>query len=171
MKNDDRAVTSITELLDNYKNFEDGNAARDIDNLAYNKPEPVRIPREHEIRRYEPEPDQAANSNPRRRSDIVTALVLALAILVTCLACFNYLQTRADIVKLEKQISSIENSIAMDDMEIVALERLINSKSTDLDHIYNVAVGVLGMVYPNNNEIHFYQSEGGSYYRDFSAAY
>ncbi len=149
--------------------FEDGSAARVIDSRNAVS-EPIRIPREHEIRRYEVEPGYEGRVKPRvgRAIDMFFAAVLAVAIMVTLYICINYLQIQSDIVQLEKQISTLENAISATENENNALEASMNSKAYNMDYVYDVAVGVLGMVYPNNNEVHLYEKEGSSYYRDFS---
>ena len=38
----------------------------------------------------------------------------------------------------------------------------------DLDYVYRTAVGVLGMVYPNANEVYSYTAQGSSYYLQYN---
>lgn len=150
--------------------FEDGSAARVIETYAPAK-EPIRIPREHEIKRYEPEPEYEVRRalGIGRAVDLFFAAVLMVAIMVTLYVCINYLQIQSDIVQLEKQISVLEDAISVTENENKALEASINVMGSDLDYVYNVAVGVLGMVYPNKNEVHFYTNQQSSYYRDYAA--
>ncbi|MCR5824738.1 MAG: hypothetical protein K6G60_09945 [Lachnospiraceae bacterium] len=170
MKNEDVKRNPIDlRVSGNGENYLDGNAARVLEDYVQTA-EPIRIPREHEIRRYEVEPDYEKGLRPRvgRAVDLFFAAVLCVAIMVTLYICINYLQIQSDIVQLEKQVSSLEKNISLVESENVALERMINAESCNLDQVYNIAVGTLGMVYPNNNEVHFYQNEGSSYYIDYS---
>ncbi len=164
MKNEEVLKRNIPD------SFEDGNAVRVTEDYSYLSAEPIRIPREHEIKRYEPEPETEKVLRPRvgRAVDLFFAAVLTVAIVLTLYICINYLQIQSDIVQLEKKISSIENNISVAENENNALERVVNSRYCDLDYVYNVAVGVLGMVYPDKNEVRFYRNSGTSYYRDYS---
>ncbi len=171
MKNEETEKNNRIEIPNVGKGFENGSAARVLEEAGFYSTEPIRIPREHEIKRYEPEPEyeQGIQTKNGRAVDLFFAAVLAIAIMVTLYICINYLQIRSDIVKLEKQISSIEQNISTVEKENNALERAVNSESYDLDYVYNIAVGVLGMVYPNNNEVLYYQNDGSSYYRDYAS--
>ncbi|MCR5584749.1 MAG: septum formation initiator family protein [Lachnospiraceae bacterium] len=171
MKNDELKKNNVNLNTETYSvPFEDGSAARVLEEYSV-QTEPVRIPREHEIKRYEPEPGYEGRVKPGvgRAVDLFFAGVLAVAIMVTLYICINYLQIQSDIVQLEKQITSLDNAISATESENNALESSLNTVSYDLDYVYDVAVGALGMVYPNKNEIHFYENEGSSYYRDYSA--
>ncbi len=171
MKNEEFTKNNNIEIPNVVKGYEDGSAARVIEEAGFYSTEPIRIPREHEIKRYEVEPEYEQSLQPRtgRTVDLFFAAVLAIAIMVTLYICINYLQIRSDIVKLEKQISSIEKNISTVEKENIALERTVNSEGCDLDYVYNIAVGVLGMVYPDNNEVLYYQNNGSSYYRDYAS--
>ena len=166
MRNKDIDIRVGSDL----ESYFDGNAARVL-NEAKTATEPVRIPREHEIRRYEPEPEYEKTLKPRvgRAVDLFFAAVLTVAIMVTLYICINYLQIQSDIVQLEGEITALENQISSAEKENDALESVMDSESYDLEEIYETAVSVLGMVYPNKNEVFRYSSEGSSYYRDFSS--
>lgn len=171
MKNDEFRKVNVNNVNSAYP-FEDGSAARVLEEY-HAAQEPVRIPREHEIKRFEPEPEYEGRVKPGvgRAVDLFFAGVLAVAIMVTLYICINYLQIQSDIVQLEKQITSLDNEISAAVSENNALEASLNTVNYDMDYVYNVAVGALGMVYPNKNETYFYQNEGSSYYRDYSARF
>lgn len=100
-------------------------------------------------------------------SDIFSILMLVSAILATIYICISYLQVQSDIVQLEKSISILESNIASVSKENDAVQAELDNEITDLDYIYQMAVGVLGMVYPNNNEVIYYDYEDNGYFRQY----
>ena len=48
-----------------------------------------------------------------------------------------------------------------------ALEAVLENEKYDLETVYQMAVGVLGMVYPNNNEVIYYNNESEGYFRQY----
>lgn len=44
---------------------------------------------------------------------------------------------------------------------------MLTTADCDLEYIYQMAVGVLGMVYPNNNEVVYYENGATGYYRQY----
>lgn len=100
-------------------------------------------------------------------SNIFSLLFLIGAITVTMITCLNYLKVQSDVVQLSRDISSIERDLISLEKENDALEMSLNSEQPDLEMVYEMAVGVLGMVYPNNNEIIYYEYEDEGYYRQY----
>ena len=90
--------------------------------------------------------------------DVFSVLVLLTAILLTMGTCIDYLQVQSDIVQLNKNITALESNIATLAKENNAVEAVLENEVCDLDYIYQMAVGVLGMVYPNQNEVITYSS-------------
>ena len=99
--------------------------------------------------------------------DLISALLLMTAIVATLFVCVNYLKVQSDVVQLNKSISTLEKQITNLDKENDALEAVLESESYDLETVYQMAVGVLGMVYPNNNEVIYYNNESEGYFRQY----
>ncbi|MCR5685423.1 MAG: septum formation initiator family protein [Lachnospiraceae bacterium] len=94
----------------------------------------------------------------------LTMVAAVCALLVTS---FLMLETRSDIIQTEKKISIAKNELA----DVTALnESLKASLDTQMDrnYIYSMAVGRLGMVYPNDNEKVTYEPADGGYVRQMS---
>ena len=72
-----------------------------------------------------------------------------------------------DIVQLNKAIVTLENQIDGIEKENNALEADLETEMYDLEYVYDIAVGVLGMVYPNNNEVIYYNNESEGYFRQY----
>ena len=85
----------------------------------------------------------------------MTLLVAAMAI--TLYLCYNYLQVQGNIVQLERDMLVLEQQINTVTAENAALEDGLDGQ-VNWDEVYLTAVGELGMVYPNQNEVITYKS-------------
>ena len=94
-------------------------------------------------------------------------LCIMTAIVATLFVCVNYLKVQSDVVQLNKSITALEKQITDLDKENDALEAVLENESYDLETVYQMAVGVLGMVYPNNNEVIYYNNESEGYFRQY----
>ena len=99
--------------------------------------------------------------------DLISALFLMGAIIATLFVCVNYLKIQSDVVILNKSIGALEKQITSLDKENDALAAVLENETYDLETIYQMAVGVLGMVYPNNNEVIYYNNESTGYFRQY----
>lgn len=99
--------------------------------------------------------------------DFISALFLMGAIVATLFVCVNYLKVQSDVVQLNKSISGLEKQITSLEKENDALAAVLENEKYDLETVYQMAVGVLGMVYPNNNEVIYYNNESEGYFRQY----
>ena len=124
---------------------------------------------QEEVRR--PRPVERKEEQPKVKIgqgiDLISALLLVSAIVATLFVCVNYLKVQSDVVQLNKSISGLEKEISGLEKENNALEAVLENEKYDLETVYQMAVGVLGMVYPNNNEVIFYNNESEGYYRQY----
>ena len=132
-------------------------------------------------RQLQPQWEQEENRGPKRVQqqevqpkvkavqsiDLISTLFLMTAIIATLFVCVNYLKVQSDVVQLNKSISALEKQITNLDKENDALEAVLENETYDLETVYQMAVGVLGMVYPNNNEVVFYNNESAGYFRQY----
>lgn len=143
--------------------YVDGNTVRKI-NPQWEMPQ-------EEIRRpylvEEPEQKRRRKVKVGHGIDFISMLLLVGAIAVTLYVCIEYLQVQADIVQLNKAISSLSNQITETGKENDALEALLSTAECDLEYIYRIAVGTLGMVYPNENEVIYYDDNDSGYFRQY----
>lgn len=141
--------------------YVEGNTARKLNVLPD-------IHREERPKR-EPTPGKQVHRQPRGMAgmNFATLLVLTVAIIATLYACVQYLQLQTDVSQLDKTIASLEKELAvLSSQNDAAFEAI--KPSYDLDHVYQVAVEELGMVYPNENLVITYQSSDESYVRQYS---
>lgn len=139
--------------------FENGSAVRKTEPQW--EQEEVRRPRE--VERPEIQPKVKVGQG----IDLLSALFLMGAIVATLFVCVNYLKVQSDVVQLNKTISGLEKEITGLEKENDALAAVLENEKYDLETVYQMAVGVLGMVYPNHNEVIYYNNESQGYFRQY----
>lgn len=108
----------------------------------------------------------ARKPNVGRGIDFISMALLTVAMIATLFVCFQYLEAQSDSIQLGKQIVTLEGQLGKLTDENNAMEIAIN-KPVDLDEIYRIAVGELGMVHPNNNKVIEYESNEVGYTRQY----
>jgi len=139
--------------------YENGSAARKL--APQWEQEEIRRPRRVE------QPEVQPKVKIGQGIDFISALFLMCAIVATLFVCVNYLKVQSDVVQLNKSISSLEKEITGLEKENDALAAVLENEKYDLETVYQMAVGVLGMVYPNNNEVIYYNNESAGYFRQY----
>ncbi len=141
--------------------YENGSAVRKL--------QPQWEPEQEEVRRIrrQEQPQEEPIVKTGLGIDLLSALLLMSAIAVTLFVCVNYLKVQSDVVQLNKSISALEQQFGGLEKENNALESVLENEQYDLETVYQMAVGVLGMVYPNNNEVLYYNNEVEGYYRQY----
>ena len=71
---------------------------------------------------------------------------------ITLFVCLEYLNVQSNMRQTDKTIVSLESELKDITDKNNATEAKLNAK-VDLERIYEIAVGELGMVFPNKNEI------------------
>lgn len=89
--------------------------------------------------------------------DFLSMTLLVAAMAITLYLCYNYLQVQGNIVQLERDMLVLEQQINTVTAENAALEDGLDGQ-VNWDEVYLTAVGELGMVYPNQNEVITYKS-------------
>jgi len=98
-------------------------------------------------------------------SPIFAVGILVAAVIILTL-CVDYIQLQTDIKVRLDNINSMEAELA----ELIAgnnvLEKQVNSY-IDLDYVYEVATTELGMRYPTNSQVVYYESSNPEYVRQY----
>lgn len=89
--------------------------------------------------------------------DFISMTLLVVAMAITLYLCYNYLQVQGNIVQLERDVQLLGQELDTLVSENAAIEDNLNGE-VDWENLYLTAVGELGMVYPNNNEVITYNS-------------
>lgn len=142
-----------------YTTYVDGNAVR---KAAVAEP----------VRRREPQADprKAARAQAKRNRENAKRMTpgfvafLAMASVAFVLICTQYLQAQALVTANASQIEQLEGDLrdlrTANNYHENELEAL-----TDINHIYEVATGELGMVYPSQDQLITYDSSTSEYVR------
>ena len=132
----------------------EGNTARKVQTLEY--PSRERQPERRERRHAEKSNVQYVN--------VLYMIFLAAASCMVLWSCVNYLQLQAETTSRVKHIASLET-----ELEDLRKENNDNytriMTSVDLDHIRDVAINELGMVYAEPNQVILYDGGTDDYVR------
>ena len=132
----------------------EGNTARKVQTLEY--PSRERQPERRERRHSEKSNVQYVN--------VLYMIFLAAASCMVLWSCVNYLQLQAETTSRVKHIASLET-----ELEDLRKENNDNytriMTSVDLDHIRDVAINELGMVYAEPNQVILYDGGTDDYVR------
>lgn len=119
------------------------------------------------------QPNRTQKSKPLRKPavgrgiDFVSMVILTAAIIITLSACVEYLKVQSGVTQLDKDLIKLENSLTdLRDTNNAMKNSL--AAALDLQKIYNIAVGELGMVFPNKNRIITYDKNDVGYVRQYS---
>lgn len=94
-------------------------------------------------------------------------MFLAVAVIVTLMVCIFFLNLQTEMTQKIKSISSLEKEVAdlrSDNDE--TYNRITNS--IDLEHIKEVALNEIGMVYASKDQVVLYDNEESDYVRQYS---
>ncbi len=154
---------------DHRTSYVDGSTVRKLSAVP-DRREPVHTP----IPGNQPLPERRAV--PRRQErrapkmfsgiNMASMMVLTIAIITTFYFCVAYLMLQYDVSAMEKEMISLERNLTtMKNENDAAYEQI--SSAYDLDYVYQVAVGELGMVYPNKNTVITYRGNDEGYVRQY----
>ncbi|MBR5968527.1 MAG: hypothetical protein IK001_08030 [Lachnospiraceae bacterium] len=104
----------------------------------------------------------------RVKVGLLPVMVFAVAIAALLSSAFGYLEVQSKINQADKQIRIAQTKLA----DVEALNASLSSAlDTEIDrnYIYTVAVARLGMVYPDKNQVVYYEPAEEGYVRQLSA--
>lgn len=87
----------------------------------------------------------------------LTMVVTLVALTAVCLSCINYLQLQAKVSAMGDQVAKLESQYVNLKTENDLAEVVIDS-TIDYNHILDVAVNELGMVYAEEGQVVVYNS-------------
>ncbi len=121
----------------------------------------------------EQQPRRALSNTTRKNRDKARHMNLgyvAFLVLAMCVAGYvliNYLQLQAAITNVTENIASQQREL--NNLKVANDEELCRITSgVDMEEVKRVAIGELGMVYPQEGQIITYSSEGRDYVRKVS---
>lgn len=148
-----------------YHNYIEGSAVRHSETVPKRVPErSVPRPRRREQRvaaaRIRSNRDKVQHISAPYLIVLVAATIMALGV------CVSYLRVQASITANKNRIEKLESNLQTLKSDNNALEARI-STYVDLKHIYEVATGELGMVYPSDDQILYYDKTESGYVRQY----
>lgn len=138
-----------------------------VDGTAVRKlaPAPAKRPQKRETVRT----SNTAKKTRERALAMHTGYVLFLtaAAVITVFMCVRFLRLQAQGTRLQKQVTALEIQL---DAAILENESDYNRimTSVDMEHVKNVAMNELGMVYAKKSQIVTYESQNGDYVRQYA---
>ena len=115
--------------------------------------------------------NKAVQSRPKQRTvqhkkrvsvfDLKYTLFLVTSVGITLAACFMYLHSSSVLKKNEQAVTALQE-------QNNSLKESLN-KTIDLDEIYQIATGRLGMVYAGEDQVIYYDSSNNDYIRQYES--
>lgn len=122
-----------------------------------------------------PQKKQRPSASPTTRKNRERALSMNLgyvafltaAAVITVFMCVHFLQLRAQGTRLQKQVTALETQLDAAILENNSDYNRIMT-SVDMEHVKDVAMNELGMVYAKKSQIVTYELEDNDYVRQYS---
>ena len=150
-----------------YGRTENGRTYVYVDGTAVRKL--ASVPAETTERRQTPSTSLSTKKNRERALQMNFGYVLFLtaAAIVTVFMCVNFLQLQAQGTRLQKEVTALETKL---DAAILENDADYNRIMTgvDMEHVKNVAMNELGMVYAKKSQIVTYEAQNGDYVRQYA---
>lgn len=143
--------------------YTEGTAARKLARSEYARPRPQaepELPEYAKVRRADSKKGLRYAMNP------AFAVFLGAAVLVTLAACTLMLSMQAKVTEQSNQITYLQSEIEVLTDENDAYEARINS-SVNLNQIRDTAINQLGMVYPTEGQVVYYDLTEADYVRQY----
>lgn len=119
------------------------------------------------LREQESQRDEKKLFHINRSVSFFGILVLCGAMACMVLLCIRYLDLKAEATRLDKAIAGLKDDLGeWTDINAGKEEALV--ENIDLEAIYQTAVGEYGMVFPNHNEVIYYDTADFSYVRQYA---
>lgn len=91
---------------------------------------------------------------------------LTMAVIITAMASVGYIKLQSNITSHMKSISTLESQLEDIKADNAAAQKRINT-AIDLNHIKDVAVNELGMVYASESQIVYYSIDNNDYMNQY----
>lgn len=150
-----------------YRRTENGRTYAYVDGTAVRKLET--LPAETTKRRQTPSTSLSTKKNRERALQMNFGYVLFLtaAAVATVFMCVTFLQLQAKGTRLQEQVTVLEAKL---DAAILENNSDYNRIMTgvDMEHVKDVAMNELGMIYAKKSQIVTYEANDGDYVRKYS---
>lgn len=139
---------------------------------GYGQPARKRMPerepdRYERIRERENKREEKKLFHISRSIGFVGIVLLCGAMLCMGVLCVRYLDLRAESTRLDKTIAALRDDLSVL-LDTNAGKEEALTENIDLESIYQTAVGEFGMIFPNHNEVIYYDMADLSYVRQYA---
>lgn len=146
----------------------DGNTVRKLEAAPdYRRERITREEREQEERRRRNKYAAKRNQQKALRMDKGYVMFLTMAVLITCVISVMYIRIQSDLTEHMHNISRLESQVSDVKIDNEATRKRIET-SVDLNHIKDVAINQLGMVYASPDQIMYYEVSDDDYMNQYS---
>lgn len=159
------------QYWENSRPYIDGNAARELQEQRREQVHQQYVQKQEEdreLRRRKRQVRAAAQRNRERALQIspayVVFLTVTMAMMVVVFGC--YLELQSDLNKRIQNVATLETELLNLRNDNDAQQKKI-SNSVDLDNIRQKAMNELGMVYPQKEQIEYFQVDNDDYMNQY----
>lgn len=99
--------------------------------------------------------------------DFISAAILTLGLILIVASALSYLMLSSSISEKERGVSQLKSELAELKSENDQSYSVVDS-SVDIGYVYDVAVGELGMVFPSDEQVVYYDYQEEGYVRQYS---
>ena len=169
---DNRGNQTIRHRRESERYDIDGNTARrlrtqsDTRRRERERYEARRIPRyENEAR-----PVKAEIRHEKRESayDLMYTVFLMASVGITLLVCIVYMYANTRLTKAEQSVAVLQSQLQEIQEQNTSLQESL-STTIDLNEVYRIATKRMGMVYPDEDQIIYYDSSNSDYVRQYES--
>lgn len=155
-----RANRSVTYRKDPERYYIDGNTARRLN-------EQPEMPKK-KTTRAQTQPVTIKHKKRVSAFDLKYTLFLVLSVGITLGTCFMYLHSNSALKDSEQNVAALQTQLQTLQEQNNSLKGSLNT-TIDLDQIYQIATGELGMVYADESQIIYYNSSNNDYVRQYES--
>lgn len=154
-----RRVNSRADRNNIRNTYEDGSAVRKLSSLPKEE-EGAELPQRKVSRQ--------THRNRQRATQMSRGYVMFLAIVcvATVLVCVNFLQLKAQITTQSENIAALETKLSKLKADNDAYYNTVMA-SVSMDTVKEAALNRLGLKYPDESQVRYYDTKGNSYVRQY----
>lgn len=138
-----------------------------VDGTAVRKPQEVPSRQPQKVRRKQTSAQARRTRERALQMNFGYVVFLTVAAVITVFVCVNFLQLQARGTKLQKDVTVLRTRLNAAVLENNSdYQRIMTS--VDMEHVKDVAMNELGMVYAKKSQIVTYEMDENDYVRQYS---
>lgn len=138
-----------------------------VDGTAVRKLQPAQTGKPSRQQRPSVSPSARRSRERALSMNLGYVTFLTVAAVISVLMCVNFLQLRANGTRLQKEVTALETQLNAKVLENDSDYNRIMT-NVDMEHVKDVAMNQLGMVYAKKSQIITYEIDENDYVRQYS---